>query len=371
MGRRRALLRAAGVAGLAVVLAGCMKIDLDYTVNTDDTVDGTMIMAISRDLAEMSGESDSLVEEMLGEDDIPEGATAQRYEDDDFVGAEYTFDAIPLDELNLDTSDTESLTIVHEGDEFVVSGVMDLSDSGMDDLGDDAGAFGQGFLDSLEIRIAITFPGEIIEANGEIDGTTVVWEPVAGERLDISARAADSGGAGGLPVWAWIVIGLVVVAAIAGLVYVLTRSRAQATDESSDAGAAGAPVGFPPPPAAPPQPGAGATAGATVMGGAAAAEAPGAPASTEGTPDTTGDDTSSTADAVGPVEDVPPAPPAYEQPATADVDASGPDESGAEPGPDAGEGPHDVTGVADGSPSVTPPADAEDGADGDSLQPPR
>lgn len=320
MGRRRALLRAVSVAGIAVVLTGCMKIDLDYHINADDTVDGTMIMAIDRDLAEFSGDADSLVDEMLGDEGIPEGATAERYEDDDYIGAQYTLSDVPLDELDLDTGDAESLSITHEGDEYIASGVMDLSDTDMGgEFGDDAGAIGQGFLDSLEIRIAITFPGEIIETNGEVDGTTVVWEPQVGERVEISARAADSGGAGGLPVWAWIVIGVVVVAAIVGLAYVLTRSRKRTAAESSAATAAGTSAGYPPPPAAQPQPAAPPTA----------------------------------------------------QPEPAAPPPAAPPQPGAGTQAPPAEGPQDVSGVGDDGPTTETATGQDNNADGDTLEPPR
>lgn len=224
---------------------------MDLTVNADDTVDGAMIIALDREVAEMSGDADSMVEEMLGgEEGIPEGATAERYEDDDYVGAQYTFEGESLDEFALDEGETDTLSIVHEGDEFVASGVLDFGAGAgdMGELGELPEELGGDMFATMEVRIAITFPGRIVETNGEVDGTTVTWEPEGGERLDIEARAKDSGGAG-LPVWAWIVIGVVVVAAIAGLLYVLSRSRKAAAEGPPDAGAgAGAPPAYPPPP---------------------------------------------------------------------------------------------------------------------------
>ena len=49
--------------------------------------------------------------------------------------------------------------------------------------------------DTAELRIAITFPGEVLETNGQVEGTTVTWEPVFGERNVLSAVASASGDA--------------------------------------------------------------------------------------------------------------------------------------------------------------------------------
>jgi hypothetical protein len=90
---------------------------------------------------------------------------------------------------------------VRQGDVFVVSGVLDMSGALSGATGG-IGATGQELLDSAEIRITMTFPGDVQEATGTIDGNSVTWAPEFGERLEISATASaiddgDAGEAGG------------------------------------------------------------------------------------------------------------------------------------------------------------------------------
>ncbi|WP_129664456.1 LppM family (lipo)protein [Phytoactinopolyspora endophytica] len=253
-------LRAIGVAGLALALTSCMKLDLDMEINVDDgedTVSGTMIMAVSQDfidMAEMMGED---VDEMLdgfdefiagpSEDDgIPEYAEVESYDDGEFTGQQITYDGAPLEDFN-----DPDFSIVREGEEFVVSGQMDMSDEAgdMEDVP-------PGMMENVdfEFRIAITFPGEVLEHNGDLDGTTVSWQPQIGDNTQFEARAKDSGGAGGgFPAWLWFVIGGVVLAGLVVLLWALSRNK----NGGAEPAAAAAGGQFPPAPGAanPPPPG--------------------------------------------------------------------------------------------------------------------
>lgn len=242
--RRTNALRACGAALLAVSLAGCMKINMELELNTDDTVDGTMVVAFNQavsDFAESMGEDPSTMFDEM-ETDLPDNAEVEDYEDDEFTGKQYTFNGADLAEF---AEDSDGFGIVHEGDEFVVNGEMDMSQINPDDMGGLEDQLGSDFnpeamMESFDVSLSITFPGEVIEHNGELDGTTVTWVPEPGENLEISARAKDSG-AGGMPVWAWIVIALVAVAAIIALLFFLARNRGkEATADQAPAGVAAA-----------------------------------------------------------------------------------------------------------------------------------
>jgi hypothetical protein len=175
----RALRSIATLAGLTLLLAGCLKLDMAITISPDDTVDGEMVFAVNKQLLELTGQN---VDDVLGDTTVPsdvEGATQEPYEDEDFVGTQVTFEDVALSDLS-EGSDPDALTIVRSGDTYEVDGVMDLST-------DDADLQGNPFedqitqaFDTAELRIAITFPGEVLETNGQVDGTTVTWEPVFG-----------------------------------------------------------------------------------------------------------------------------------------------------------------------------------------------
>jgi hypothetical protein len=75
---------------------------------------------------------------------------------------------------------------------------MDMSDFAPDDAEDETfpGLDPTALLEKFEVRVAITFPGDVIEHNGQVSGTTVIWEPVVGDRTEMRAVAAASGGSG-------------------------------------------------------------------------------------------------------------------------------------------------------------------------------
>jgi len=203
------------VAALALLLTGCLKLDMNLEIQADDTVNGSVVFAVSKDVLELTGGS---AEDLLGSDtpfpsDV-EGVTTEEYDDGKFAGQKFNFDGLPISEFS-DPADPESLQITRDGDTFKVTGVLDLS-QGLSGATGATGGTGAQFLESAEIRVAITFPGEIIDSNGQIDGNTVVWEPKFGERLDIQATgsAIESGGSSSTLLYVLIGVGAVVVIAI-------------------------------------------------------------------------------------------------------------------------------------------------------------
>ncbi|WP_188521922.1 LppM family (lipo)protein [Isoptericola cucumis] len=224
-----ALLAAVGL----VALAGCMKVDMDMTLSEDDTVSGSMVMAISNQLAETMGmEPGQLWDQAGGElqQDLPEGATQEPYSDDEYTGSEFTFTDAPIE--NFSGGGAEDLSITREGDEYVVTGTMDLSE-GADQLG----SMPDGVKDSFDVRIAVTFPGPVGETNGTVDGNTVVWTPQLGETTEIQARGAAEAGSS-FPWWlVGLVVGVLVLALVVVLVVRSRRSGAAATAPQAGPGA--------------------------------------------------------------------------------------------------------------------------------------
>lgn len=53
---RTGLVRLGAFAMLALLLSACIKLDMNLTVNGDDTVDGTVIFALNKELIELSGQ---------------------------------------------------------------------------------------------------------------------------------------------------------------------------------------------------------------------------------------------------------------------------------------------------------------------------
>lgn len=212
------------LATIAAVLAtlaltGCVKLDEDLTINTDNTVDGKVTVAFNKAMLDMMG---ATAEDALGETGgVPEGAhvSVEPYEDDTFVGQTYILEGAPLDELNASSGGEDDLRIVRDGDNFHVSGSLDFSDSTL-------GGDGSVPTDSFEARIALTFPGEIVSSTGEIDGNTVSWTPELGDVVDFETVAEARGGGGaGSARFTVAGLGLGVVAAVGATILLLQQRK--------------------------------------------------------------------------------------------------------------------------------------------------
>lgn len=224
--------RLAMIAALALLLTGCLKLDMDLKIGTDNTVSGSMIFAVNKDVLALTGGS---VDDLLGSDTpLPsdvKGVTSEDYSDDKFVGKKFTFDSVPITEFS-DPTDPEALKITRDGDAFVVSGVLDLSQGTSGATGPMGGTGAAAFLDSAEIRIAITFPGEVISSNGTASGNTVTWQPKFGDRLEMSAKgsAIASGGSSSTLLYVLIGVGVVVLIAIIAFVMMSRRKKAPVSE---------------------------------------------------------------------------------------------------------------------------------------------
>jgi hypothetical protein len=219
---RRTLLAARTALAVAVTLAlsGCLKLDVELSLDGDQ-VDGSMIVGVSREALELTGSS---VEDFLAAidagDDIPDGATVSPYEDDEYVGQEYLLDGVDIAEFD---NDVVSITYDEEAGTYEVTGDLDLTE-----LGPQAAELGE-----FDMSVSITFPGEVTEHNGELDGRTVTWTPVFGEANEIFATAGDGRG-GGLPTGLLVAIAVAGVAALAGLVAFLARRNRSGGGDTSE-----------------------------------------------------------------------------------------------------------------------------------------
>lgn len=275
MSRRvRTSARIGAFAVLALLLTGCVKLNMNLSINSDDTVSGTIQVGIQKELVELTGQS---IDDLLGTEvpipsDVP-GVTVEPFEDDEFVGQQFVFESVPISEFA--GTGAEEINISRSGDTYVVTGTLDLSSglSGATGL-TGLGVSGAELFESADLSIVFSFPGDVIDANGQVDGNTVTYTPVFGERLEINATGSavddgDAGAAGGDDggsnlVLILIIVGAVIVAAI--VIFLIVRSRrgrggGAATPGSGEAPATApvgdtpsAPAAGTPPPMPPPAP---------------------------------------------------------------------------------------------------------------------
>lgn len=240
--------KALAATALVILLSSCIKLNMDLTVSTDNTVSGSAIVAIDKQLLELTGQP---VDQIFGGNTIaPEGTqgvTTSDYEDDTFIGQEITFENAPIAALG-ESEDADALKIVRDGDIFTVTGALDMTN---DTGGDATNEAVQNALASADIRISLTFPGPVTSSNGEIDGNTVSWSPTVGERTELQAEASAIPSGSSSPVL-WIVIAAVAVLVVIGGVMVMRRRSVANVEGPSDAAALETPVAEPTAPAAEP-----------------------------------------------------------------------------------------------------------------------
>ena len=238
--RLHGTMRVIATCTLAMLMTGCVKVDLNMTLHGDNTVSGTMVFAVSRDLLALTGSS---ADDLLGQitasaGPLPAGVGFQQsdYADDRFEGKTYTFQDVPIDVFSRGTTAGESIAIQRVGDTFQVNGEIDLTPASTGPLQPGAAQLAK----DMELRIAITFPGPVSQqSGGTISGNnTVTWTPAFGEKTEIRATgsAIGSGGRGAL---LWILIGLAILLVVV-VALVLMRSRRNRGVPEPDQGVTGA-----------------------------------------------------------------------------------------------------------------------------------
>jgi hypothetical protein len=244
-----AVARSAAVVAIALLLSSCIKLDMELTVSAGNTVSGTAIVGVDKQILSAFGQTP---DQVFGKDTLAPvgtpGVTTSNYEDDMFIGQKITFVDTPISALSA-SQDQDSLRIVRDGDVFRVTGALDMSNTSGDPSNDQ---LIQQAMSTAEIEISITFPGTVTSSNGAIDGNTVSWKPAVGKRTELSA-VASAIASGSSPV-IWIVVGVAAVAVLGGGVLVMRRRKPPvAVPPEADASADAAPpeADAPPPPEAP------------------------------------------------------------------------------------------------------------------------
>ena len=243
--------RLLALGAMALLLAGCFKVNMDVEVTPENTVSGTAIIAVDESLLELSGQSADQLFQDMDLSDLPAGASVDPYEEDGFVGQQITFDEVSLEDFRGNNTLSgagaeDQLDIVRQGDEFLVSGAIDMS--GPEFTGEEVP---EEFMDNFEFRVSITFPGEVKSATGEIDGNTVTWQPKIGENTPVEAVAsAIPSSSSPLLMILLIAAGAIVLGAIA---FLITHRKAPTPVALGDASGT-VPIDAPPMPGGPSDP---------------------------------------------------------------------------------------------------------------------
>jgi hypothetical protein len=231
-------LRLPGAVGLligaALVLAGCMQLDMSLTVNTDDTIDGQLLLTADKQI--LTSDNTRTLEQGFADlrRNIPAmpGGEETVYQDAKRYGSLISYKHTPLSKFN-----SESIKLVKDNGTYRLTLPLDPKLYG----GKVATADPQQqakFMNAMEFEIQVTFPGRVLDSNGSAVGTTVTWQVKSGaEKPDqlfataeipagvpqASGSASAAGGSGGGIPWLLIIGGVVVLAVAAVAVILLIR----------------------------------------------------------------------------------------------------------------------------------------------------
>jgi hypothetical protein len=179
-------LRALPALALIFALTGCMKVDARIAINEDDTVTGSIVMAVDKRLAPLTGKTEEQLVATItvDPDTIAKGTVVQPYQDDTFVGRRFNFTNVPISEFH--GTDQVSVVLARQGRTYLLDGAADLRTVNLTDPAV------QRFAGLFAFTISVTFPGKVTESNGELAGNTVTWSPKAGQSMPLHARAEKS-----------------------------------------------------------------------------------------------------------------------------------------------------------------------------------
>lgn len=208
---------------LVLMLAGCVRFQANLDISPDDTVSGDIVVAVivgdeddSRERAQAA--ADDIESQLLAGLSGAQGVTRETYDQDGYLGYRFALSGTPLSAFS--SGGTQgALTIERSGDEFVFSGVLDFTPNDAE-----AEEVVEEDADTSGITVEVTFPGEVLESNGDVSGTTVRWETTYQSKLEM--RATGSAISSGPPAWVLPVVVGVAVVFLALIVVIVVRRRA-------------------------------------------------------------------------------------------------------------------------------------------------
>ena len=198
----------AGLTALAVALSGCIKMDMDMSVSKDEKINGSVVLALSKQLLDLSGQTKAEVVKSMQKDwpKLPRGSKPEVYDSDGFIGQKVSFKDLPASDFGKvmqsvgssnPTGGGDDITLVKENGSWKFAGTMDLSA----DLTGGAGGTDKkskdnasALLKGLKIKIKMTFPGSITkhDKDGKVSGKSITWEPKAPQKVVMLAIAKTS-----------------------------------------------------------------------------------------------------------------------------------------------------------------------------------
>jgi hypothetical protein len=163
-----------------LALSGCARVRAALAVQPDDTVRGEVVIATPETGPDDPGPVITVPESLESSVEVSE------YRQEGYAGSVVRFSGLEFDQvgelLGVAGGDTAAeavqrsgLTIRRAGNRVVVSGQVDLTTAGAD---------------RADFQLKISFPGQVVDTDGDADAGTVSWIFEPGEVGDVEAVVA-------------------------------------------------------------------------------------------------------------------------------------------------------------------------------------
>jgi hypothetical protein len=207
--------RSLGVLLLVVLLAvgvlsGCARVRAALAVQPDDTVTGEIVVATPEASPDDKGPSITLPE------DLAERVDVSGYRQDGYTGSVLRFSKLTFEQVAElakaagPAGDRVDFQIRRVGGRVLITGAVDLTTI---------------TVDRADFQLKMGFPGDVVDANGDIDDTTVSWVFTPGQVGDVSAVVAFADPNAPSPLNWTLLLALLVVAACVAVVVIARRTR--------------------------------------------------------------------------------------------------------------------------------------------------
>jgi hypothetical protein len=191
-------------------LSGCARVRAALAVQPDDTVTGEIVLATPEKAPDDPGPTITLPA------DLESAVDVVPYRQDGYAGSVLRFSNLTfaqvatLNQAAGPVGNAVRFEMRRAGNRVLVVGAVDLTTVSVD---------------RADFQLKISFPGQVLESNGEADSSTVSWKFTPSEVGDFSAVVAyDDPDAPSALNWT-IGLGLVVALCAAGIVALARRTR--------------------------------------------------------------------------------------------------------------------------------------------------
>lgn len=213
-----------------LLLSGCMKFNASYDIKDEEHVNANLTIAVSKSMAEMSGQNTGgelkECEQLMSASGVTDKAAAKKYEDDEYIGCTIVGED---NAKNIGTRDS-GVAITFTDDEVrfrMGQEIFSPETSGQEITPEMLSDF----------KVSVTFPGTVTQHSGSstVDGNTVTWTS-AKELMSSGITATSERSSSALAWWMWLIIGVLALAVIGAVIAVIVRHRAKGSRASGSQG---------------------------------------------------------------------------------------------------------------------------------------